>query len=266
MNVDDTITELIKRYISSGLNKAIDHGGFYQYTITHHSTVIEDYTLTEQETQVLLQDGLTPKGKPPAHTLPILLLTLLVLSIGCQQSSKSDDDSTKKTSSTQLYYEKKRSTDSIKVVDLLKTVYKWHEKNTAILDFDVEIEDSLQVRINMKSLESAISVLRDAGFFSESFIQNYKKLGELINTRLTSAVPKLQNEINFSFQESDSWTFFQDDAPNFWESLNFSYFNLNETTCTLKWGGNNYEVRFVKESSIWKLSYIEGLDIDKYYK
>lgn len=41
------------------------------FSITHHSTAIEGSTLTEIETQILLEDGLTPKGKPLTHTLMV---------------------------------------------------------------------------------------------------------------------------------------------------------------------------------------------------
>ena len=37
--------------------------------ITHHSTRIEGSTLTDTETQLLLDEGLTPKGKPLEHSL-----------------------------------------------------------------------------------------------------------------------------------------------------------------------------------------------------
>jgi Fic family protein len=43
-----------------------------QYAIIHHSDSIEGSTLTEDETVLLLEDGLTPKGKPATDTLMAL--------------------------------------------------------------------------------------------------------------------------------------------------------------------------------------------------
>jgi Fic family protein len=37
----------------------------------HHSTVIEGSTLTENETRLLLEEGITPKGKPLIHSLMV---------------------------------------------------------------------------------------------------------------------------------------------------------------------------------------------------
>jgi hypothetical protein len=55
---------LINRYKSLGIDDVIDHGKFNLISIVHHSTKIEGSTLTEVEAQVLINEGLTPKGKP----------------------------------------------------------------------------------------------------------------------------------------------------------------------------------------------------------
>jgi Fic family protein len=49
----------------------IDYDKYNQYAISHHSTVIEGNTLTEIETQVFLDEGLTAKGKPLTHHLMV---------------------------------------------------------------------------------------------------------------------------------------------------------------------------------------------------
>jgi Fic family protein len=51
------------------MNEIIDFEKFNQYAIVHHSTTIEGSTLTETEVQLLLDEGITPKGKPLAHSL-----------------------------------------------------------------------------------------------------------------------------------------------------------------------------------------------------
>ncbi len=62
-------SELIKKYESLNLNQVLDYNKFSLYSITNHSTVIEGSTLTANETQLLLEEDLTPKGKPLEHTL-----------------------------------------------------------------------------------------------------------------------------------------------------------------------------------------------------
>jgi Fic family protein len=92
------LVQLINRYNTLGIDDVIDHEKFNHISIVHHSTKIEGSTLTEVETQVLLSDGLTPKGKPLQDSLMVtdhyaaLLFTL-------QQAN------TKRTVSTELIQE-----------------------------------------------------------------------------------------------------------------------------------------------------------------
>ena len=67
----NNLEQLLSRYRAYELSKVIDYDKFNQYAITHHSTRIEGSTLTETETQVLLDHDLTPKGKPLEHSLMV---------------------------------------------------------------------------------------------------------------------------------------------------------------------------------------------------
>jgi Fic family protein len=51
------------------MDEILDFDKFNQYAIVHHSTTIEGSTLTETEAQLLLDEGITPKGKPLMHSL-----------------------------------------------------------------------------------------------------------------------------------------------------------------------------------------------------
>lgn len=62
---------LIKKYLDLGIDKVIDHDRFNSISIVHHSTALEGSTLTEVETGVLINEGLTPKGKPLYHSLMV---------------------------------------------------------------------------------------------------------------------------------------------------------------------------------------------------
>jgi Fic family protein len=55
--------ELINKYMALELDKAIDYEKFNLYLITNHSTWIEGSRLTLIETQLLLDENITPKGK-----------------------------------------------------------------------------------------------------------------------------------------------------------------------------------------------------------
>jgi Fic family protein len=65
------IISLIEKFQSLNLSAIIDFDKFNGYAITHHSTTIEGSTLTEIETRLLLDEGITPAGKPLLHSLMV---------------------------------------------------------------------------------------------------------------------------------------------------------------------------------------------------
>ncbi|MGG9961632.1 Fic family protein [Ferruginibacter sp. SUN106] len=68
---EQTIISLIEKFQSLNLSAIIDFDKFNGYAITHHSTTIEGSTLTEIETRLLLDEGITPAGKPLLHSLMV---------------------------------------------------------------------------------------------------------------------------------------------------------------------------------------------------
>jgi Fic family protein len=67
----DDISILVDRYKELNLQDVLDHERFNEYSIVHHSSSIEGSTLTEVETRLLLEEDITPKGKPLMHSLMI---------------------------------------------------------------------------------------------------------------------------------------------------------------------------------------------------
>ncbi len=65
------LVKLIEKYNNVGIADVIDHDKFNLIDIDHHSTRIEGSTLTEVETQVLINEGRTPKGKPLQESLMV---------------------------------------------------------------------------------------------------------------------------------------------------------------------------------------------------
>jgi Fic family protein len=68
---EQNIISLIEKFLSLNLSTIIDFDKFNSYAITHHSTTIEGSTLTEAETRLLLEEGITPAGKPLLHSLMV---------------------------------------------------------------------------------------------------------------------------------------------------------------------------------------------------
>ena len=67
----DDISILLNRYKELNLQDVLDHEKFNEYSIVHHSSSIEGSTLTEVETRLLLEEDITPKGKPLMHSLMV---------------------------------------------------------------------------------------------------------------------------------------------------------------------------------------------------
>ena len=68
---EQSIISLITKFQSLNLSAIMDFDKFNRYAITHHSTTIEGSTLTENETRLLLDEGVTPAGKPLLHSLMV---------------------------------------------------------------------------------------------------------------------------------------------------------------------------------------------------
>ena len=73
MNKQDKIWQSIEKeirlYNRLRIDESIDYEKFYLYSIITHSTAIEGSTLTELDTQLLFDEGITAKGKPLVHHL-----------------------------------------------------------------------------------------------------------------------------------------------------------------------------------------------------
>lgn len=65
----NSIKKLLQQYEEYNLSEIIDYDKFNRFAIVHHSSSIEGSTLSEVETRLLLDENLTPKGKPLDHSL-----------------------------------------------------------------------------------------------------------------------------------------------------------------------------------------------------
>ena len=63
MKGEGNIIVLIEQYQALNLSDIIHHDKFLHYALTFHSTAIEGSILTEMETRLLLDEGITPGGE-----------------------------------------------------------------------------------------------------------------------------------------------------------------------------------------------------------
>lgn len=63
------IEQLYQKFQKLGISEAVDYEKYYLYSLIAHSTAIEGSTLTELDTQLLFDEGVTAKGKPLVYHL-----------------------------------------------------------------------------------------------------------------------------------------------------------------------------------------------------
>lgn len=63
------IEQLYQEFQELGISQSVDYEKYYLYSLITHSTAIEGSTLTELDTQLLFDEGVTAKGKPLVHHL-----------------------------------------------------------------------------------------------------------------------------------------------------------------------------------------------------
>lgn len=63
------IEELYQEFQKLGISQSVDYEKYYLYSLITHSTAIEGSTLTEMDTQLLFDKGVTAKGKPLVYHL-----------------------------------------------------------------------------------------------------------------------------------------------------------------------------------------------------
>ena len=57
------IEQLYQKFQELGIQEAVDYDKYYLYSLITHSTAIEGSTLTELDTQLLFDEGVTAKGQ-----------------------------------------------------------------------------------------------------------------------------------------------------------------------------------------------------------
>lgn len=66
-----TILETYSEYQQLPISEIMDYNRYNELLMVHSSSVMEGSTLTLDETEILIQEGITPKGKPLPHALMI---------------------------------------------------------------------------------------------------------------------------------------------------------------------------------------------------
>jgi len=66
-----TLEEIYNIYTTLHINETLDYNRYNELMLIHSSSSMEGSTLTLDETELLINEGITPKGKPLAHSMMI---------------------------------------------------------------------------------------------------------------------------------------------------------------------------------------------------
>ena len=167
---------------------------------------------------------------------------------------------------------------SITIVKLIKTFYNWVDENylkyPGTISFEVKRRDSSYIGIDQKAHKQRMSELKSSNFFSSEFLTNYDEIARTIDIRLKTGsliyrvgdMPPYGNDVV-------EWCDCQDWYEPFSESIKIYKMYINVDTADVFWSWKNnrfdpemsYNIKLIRKFNQWKISYLQGFDIKRYF-
>jgi len=197
-----------------------------------------------------------------------ILLGLFILS--CSQAGNKNS-STKSDTITNI------NDDKEQIVNLVKQVLKWHENNGTFTGFDPMFnpKDSVVIGMNLNTLKEELNKFTKSNLFDNEFIDNYKNIFLKIDKKIKSKEIQWHDGDMPPYGSVDPWCSCQDyPYDNPWDKIEINFTNLDKESVILTWTwgnsewskGFNYKVKAKKIDGTWKISYLQGFDINEFIK
>ena len=160
--------------------------------------------------------------------------------------------------------------DSITLTDLVINVYAWREKVNHQEDFTVMADDSdtAYTGIDWKAFDAHLSSLVESAYFHTQFIDNHKKIAQQIDDDLKKGkIVWLVDDISPFGNGANPWCNCQDYPNEYWKIITLVDLKIDNEKANFSWTWGNgfyYKASAIKESGVWKISYLEGFDFNKY--
>jgi hypothetical protein len=171
--------------------------------------------------------------------------------------------------------------DKTEIQSLIREVLKWTDskKSINLLPTIADSNDSIYIGFDIDQLNQNLIQLKKTDFFSKAFIDNYNQIVLTLDRKLKANEfeygPWLVGDMppfNFA-SDVNPWCLCQDNMD--WNLVEIQHTIDNEYRWT--WGGLNqdthqswedfsYKFRVTKEESNWKISYLEGFNINEIKK
>ena len=161
--------------------------------------------------------------------------------------------------------------DALELENLIKKLYKWSETKSSQEDFEpllVKNTDSVYTGLDLKRHQKRLKELGNTHFFSEEFIRNYDKIAVTINEKMKDkSLVYYVGELPPYGNDANTWCDCQDNPDKYWEKIKIQNLIIKDNKATFNWtwgDGFKYKVKAVKENNVWKISYLQGFNIQEF--
>lgn len=160
--------------------------------------------------------------------------------------------------------------DKMQLQSLVRSLYEWYETECPKTDFypKTDTEGLSYTGLDLKKHNERLSELKQTGFFSNEFLNNYNLLSLAIDEKLKN------DEIEWQIGDlppfgngANPWYNCQDIPNNYWQIITIDKINVENNIITFSWGWGDhfsYKAKAIWENDTWKILYLEGFDINQF--
>jgi hypothetical protein len=209
-----------------------------------------------------------------------LLLTLIfgLTFFACNQRTESNVSSEDQIEKAEVI---DNSSDKEEIQNLIRKALHWADSaNLDLLPAIAENGDTVYTGFDFEIVEQNLNKLRETGFFSKAFIDNYNQIMLTIDKKIKAAEYSYwlvgdMPPFNFT-SDVNPWCYCQeipDDKRNSWDLVKVTIIKLDKDSCDLTWtwgqaGWSDYEYSLgaKKENGRWTISHMQGFDYNESIK
>ncbi|GAA4313147.1 hypothetical protein GCM10023183_32570 [Nibribacter koreensis] len=188
------------------------------------------------------------------------------------QDSKKSEKKLVFTQETTDRIKKAVNTDSVQLTAFTRSFYKWYEQKGRKPDFipvRKSTKDSAYMGIDWKAHNIRVTELKNTGFFSNAFLDNYQRIAERIDQKLKSGEEVwLVGEMSPFGPDANAWCNCQDTKEKYWETLTIQDFQRGSGKATFQWTWGDaftYAIKTEHVQNKWFISEMEGFQFENYF-
>ncbi|MCC8425904.1 hypothetical protein [Mucilaginibacter sp. UR6-11] len=205
-------------------------------------------------------------------------MLIIVLVTGCGNDNKPGQNTSTKSTGTikKTITEIKTAAadherDSAELTKLVRAMYKWYDTTPKVEGFagtKKNPADTIYNGIDLAENSRAIEALTKTGFFAAEFLADYRAVAVRMDKELKDGSSLwIEGELPTFNDDVNEWCNCQDYPDRYWDKLTLTGIKYTTDAASFKWTwGDNffYNVKAKKENGTWKISYLQGFDMNYY--